>query len=288
MRMIAAAAATLLPILAARAEPPAAGPRVGDVYAIMRSYQTSEQDSDGSGGTSSGRDATIERVIALRDDGLELEYDLPSEVTAEDRARQWQFPARIFRPLRGPPQLLNRPELEARLEAWLQAARLPRAACGSWYFTWNAFRVECDPQTVVETVEGFDVGPADLRDGAPFESPGARGSAPLRRTAAGPDGATFVVSLPIDPDAVRRDLVESDLAVAEISRETLTREAAVRARASDEISGTVTITFETDAAGRAWRRVTVTEMEIRGPSRQSETRRAEVTLERRLVPGPAS
>ena len=280
-------AALISPGIEACAEAAQPGIQVGDTYEISKSYETSGQDSDGSTGSSSGRDTVIERVIEVREDGLVSEYDLPSEATAQERAAYWQFPARVFKPFRGPMQLLNRSELEARVEAWLQAAGLTRTACGRWIFTWNAFRIDCDPQSVIETIESFDPGPGDLRDGALFEDPEARSAAPLRRTAAGPQGATFVVEMSIDPDAVRRSRAESDLVVAEIRGETLTREAALRARSSEDASGTMTITFDTDSAGRVRRRIKVTELEIRGPEGRSETQRATQTLERRRISRPS-
>jgi hypothetical protein len=287
-RLILVTAALILPTLAGHAEPRPAGPQVGETYEITRNSETSDQSSDGSTSSSTGRDTLIERVIALREDGLELEYDLSSEITAEERAGNWQFPARVFRPFRGPMQLLNRSELEARVERWLQAAGWTRDVCGRWIFTWNAFRIECDPQTVIQALELMDPGPGDLRDGDLFQDPDARGPAPLRRTAAGPGGATFVVEMSIDPDAVRRHLVESDVVVAEITGQDLTRDAALRARSSEDISGTITITLDTDPAGRVWRRAKVTVVEIRGPDGRSESRTGRETVERRRVAGPTS
>ena len=124
----------------ARGESPQSAPKVGEEYEISKSYETSQQTSDGSSGSSRGRDGILERVIGVREGGLELEYDLPKDTTAEDRARSWQFPVRVFRPTNGSMQLLNRPELEARVEGWLRAAGWTRAACGRWIFTWNAIR----------------------------------------------------------------------------------------------------------------------------------------------------
>src|SRR5690349_12646524 len=71
-----------------------ATPKVGDEHQITKRYETASQDSRGGSGSSRGNDAILERVIAVRDGGLELEFDLPKDATAEDRARNWQFPAR--------------------------------------------------------------------------------------------------------------------------------------------------------------------------------------------------
>jgi hypothetical protein len=163
-------AALFLTAIIARAGALSPAPQVGDTYEITLAKDSAQQGSNGSSGNSHDKDTVIERVIGLRADGLELQYDLPIAATPEDRARNWQFPALVFKPFGGPAQLLNGPELAARVEGWLKAAGLARTACGQWIFTWNAFRIECDPQTVIKTVQAFDLRSADVRE----ESGGTR------------------------------------------------------------------------------------------------------------------
>ncbi len=110
IRFILLALSTVLlwTVSSARAVVPSTPPNVGDEFEITRSYETSQQSDDGlSSGSSQGRTTILERVVAVRDGGLELIYDLPKESSEDDRAREWQFPARVFRPLGGPVQLLN-------------------------------------------------------------------------------------------------------------------------------------------------------------------------------------
>jgi hypothetical protein len=180
-------------------------------------------------------------------------------------------------------QLLNRPDLQGRATAWLKAAGLTDAACGHWYFTWSAFRIDCDPQSVIETIEAFDPGPDDLSDGAPYKDSKALAPAPGKRTATSPDGAVFVVEMAVDPDAVRSDQAHTDVVVGEIMRKPVTLEAALRARSAEDIFGTITITFETDPAGHVRRRTKVTKLNIKGPDGRSETQTVTETLEQRLV-----
>lgn len=283
MLFLATIAALLLVANDARGESPRSAPEVGEEYEINKRYETSQQTSDGSSGSSRGRDAIIERVIGVREDGLELEYDLPKGATEKDRARSWQFPVRIFRTTNGSMQLLNRPELEARVEGWLKAAGWTRAVCGRWIFTWNAFRIECDPQSVIKTVEAFDLRSADLREGAPYQETEARSPGTLTRKAAGPNGATFAVEMEIDPVAVRRARADSDVAVGEIMRKPVTLEAALRERAKECVSGTISVTFDMDSAGNVWRRTKVTKVETKGPDGRSESRTVTETVERRSV-----
>ncbi|HYE29748.1 MAG TPA: hypothetical protein VEA61_16135 [Allosphingosinicella sp.] len=274
------AAALLLPSVAARSEEPPAAARVGDVYELIKSYETSMEGSGGSSASSQGHEMLIERVIAVRSDGLELEYDVPR---SESSGAHWQFPARVFRPVGGELQLLNRAELESRVDGWLKKGKMTRAACGRWTFTWNAFRIDCDPQSAIAIVSSYDLGPSDLREGALFRTGEARAPAPLRMKRAGPEGSTYVAEMEIDPDAVRRAQAESDVVVGEILGEPVSLDAATRDRAKDAVSGTISITFETDPAGQVKRRTEVVKLEVRRPDGVVETRTASEVLERRLV-----
>jgi hypothetical protein len=279
--MLAAIAASLAPLAAARAEP--RGPRVGDIWETTLTQDSSERSDEGSSGSSHDEDVLMARVIGVRADGLELEYDLPAEATAEQRGPVWQFPARIFKPSAGPMTLLNRSELEARAEAWLKAAKLPREACGRWYFTWNAFQVECDPDSVIETVAQFDPAPPDLREGAPYRATGAAAPAPLARKRAGPEGTIWAAELAVDPEAVRRSRAEADVILGEIMNAPVSLEAALRKRAQEAVSGTVSVTFDTDPEGNVRRRTTITRVEIKGADGRSETRTTSQILERRRL-----
>lgn len=257
-------------------------PTVDERHEITKSYETSSE-GGGSTGSSRGRDAIEERVIAVHRDGVELEYDLPSSATAQDRAREWMLPARVLRQGDGVLRLLNRGELEARLERWLRAANWTREVCGRWIFTWNAFRIDCDPELVLDVVRAYDLRPVDLREGATYRVPEARASGTLRRIPNGADGLTFRVVLDVDPDAVRRARAESDVAVGEIMRQPVTLDAALTRHAGEQISGTIEVTFETDLAGNARQQTRVTRLEIVGQAgREIQTRRD--VLERSPIP----
>lgn len=282
IRTIATAAALLLAAIIARA----GAPRVGDTYEITLTRDSAQQGGDRSSGTSHDKDTIIERVTGSRAGGVELEYDLPKAATAEERARNWQFPAQVFKPFDGSAQLLNAPELEARVDGWLKTAGWSRTVCGRWIFTWNAFRIECDPQSVIKTVESFDLRSADLREGAPYQDPEALGSGKMAKRPGGPDGETFAVELPVNPEAVRRARAESDVVVGEIMKKPVSLDAALLERAKEKVSGTISVTFELDSAGNVRRRTKVTKLDITGPDGQAETRTVTETLERRLISGP--
>lgn len=285
LRLIAAIMALTAPVIA-QAQTSRPLPAVGTRYEIVRVSETTGEDSRGSTSSSYDRDTLAARVIAVKADGLELEYDLPANTSPQDRARSWQFPARVFRPFDGPMRLLNRAELATRVESWLKAGGMTREACGRWIFTWNAFRIECDPESVLGTLAAFDLWWPDLRDGAAYREEGALASAPLRQRAKRSGGAIFTVELAIDPEAVRRQRADSDIVVAEINRKPLTAEAARRAHAGEGISGTVTIAFETGSDGQVLRRTRVVKVSIKLADGTVENRTVKETVDLRPVRAP--
>jgi hypothetical protein len=255
---------------------------VGDSYQIILTKESEQKGSLGSS-NSHDRDTIVERVVGLRADGIELEYDFPPSIKPEERVSNWQFPIRIFKPFAGETQLSDKSELETRIDNWLKTAKLTRAACGHWIFTWNAFRIECDPQSAIKMIEAFELPTANIRDGAPYQEAGAQGSGTLARKASGPDGTTFTITLPVDPDAVRRTRAESDVVVGEVMHKPVAIDAALSKRANETISGTVSITFETDSTGNVRRRTKITKLDIKNADGQSERETVTETLERRVI-----
>ena len=257
LRLLALTVALLAFAGDARAQQTPPRDQPGDAYEIRLTNVTESSSDDGSSSSSRSGGWLIERVVAVRDDGVELEFDLPAEATEAERARDWQWPARVLKSADGSLSLLNTPELEARIEAWLTLGGMTREACGHWIFTWNAFKIECDPQSVLDTLAPYDLRVGEVREGAPYGERGGLGAAPLRLDSSGPDGSTLVAETPVDPDSVRRLRAESDVMVGEIMGEPTTLEAALEARASEQVTGTITTTLVTDANGRVTRRTTV-------------------------------
>jgi hypothetical protein len=97
------------------------------------------------------------------------------------------------------------------------------------------------------------------------------------------DGAIFIVEMAVNPDAVRRGRAESDVVVGEIMKKPVSLDAALRERAREIVSGTISVEFETDPAGNVRRRTKVTKLDIKGPDGRSETQTVTETLERRLI-----
>ncbi len=274
-----------LPVSTSFGDVPLYAPNLGDEYKITKSYETSSETSDGLSGSSSGTNTVIERVIGVRADGLEIEYDFPKDTSIEARARTWQLPVRVFRPSIGPMQLLNRPELEARVEVWLQTFGMTREACGKWTFTWNAFRIDCDPESVIDMLNSFDLRAEHLDDGAPYDDAEAIGPGTLKKKAAGPDRETFSVTLKVDPDVVRRARAESDVVTGDLMNEPISLEEALAKRARDVVTGTISVTLDADPEGNVWRRTRVLEVETKLADGRHEGTAALETVERLPVPG---
>jgi hypothetical protein len=259
-------------------------PKVGDEYGITKTYETSTESSTGSSGSSRGSNAIVERIIGVREEGLEIEYDLPDAASEENRARTWQFPARVYRPKSGPMQLLNTPELEARIEVWLQAGGMTREACGRWIFTWNAFLVECDPESVIETLSSFDLRVVDLSDGASYKDVAAEGSGTIEKKATAANRETYAVTLKIDPEVMRRARAENDVVVGEILNEPVTLEEALSIRANEEVSGSLLVTFKADDLGNVWHRTKVVEVETILANGEQESEKSIEAVERHPIP----
>lgn len=285
LALFATALLALTPWSSVGAQTPAGPRRLGGAYEITLTRVTETQ-GGGSSGSSHDVDSIVERVVGLRPDGVDLEYDLPKSVAPEERAGNWEFPARVSAPDHGPLTLINEPELQARLDPWLQAAGLSRSDCGQWIFTWNAFRIECDPQSVLGMIEAFRAASATLRTGDSYRDPDAARPGPLVRTTAGPAGTTFSVDLAVDPQGVRQGRARSDVVVAQLMRKPTTLDAALRARADEKITGTILITFDTDPAGQIRRRTKVMKLLITTPAGRAERKTITETVERRRILEP--
>jgi len=256
--------------------------RVGDVYEVRLDARSRSESDNGSSGSSTDIDALTERVVAIHGGDVELVFDLPAKATEADRASNWQFPARVLKPVTGPLQLTNAAEMETRVDPWLKAGDMTREQCGQWIFTWNAFKIDCDPQSILPALARYDMRPGDLVEGGLHEEPGVLAPQPWRREA-GSRSAAWFVEMQIDPAAVRRELAERDVIVGEITRAPVSLEQALANRNADRISGTITLRYETDHTGRVVRRVRTTSTEITDAEGVTEKKTITETATRRRI-----
>ena len=244
--------------VSAAAAPP--GLRIGEVFQIASDREMEEHGNrdDSPRGRSTDRDNYIERVEAIRPDGVVLEYDLPADATPAYRASNWQFSFQVLKGRDGTIRLLNAPQLAQRVDHWLKVAGMSRAACGKLIFTWNAFRIDCDPQSAIRWLTTVTL-PDRPKAGTTFTDPDARAAGTLRQ--ASPD--TLVATLEIDPAVFRHQRAQTDVEVAELMHQALTLDAAVKAHEAETVTGTIIITFDLDAAGRTRKRTRVKTVRVR-------------------------
>jgi hypothetical protein len=239
-------------------------------HLLRLEYETKETSSDGSSGSSRGNNALIERFVAVRDAGIELEYDLSPDAIAQDRAREWAFPARVLVAADETLTLLNVEEVAARQDRWMTSAKLPRSACGRWYFTWNAFRIECDPQSVLATIKGYRVASERVAEGQSYRLPEAAAPAPLVAETDNNGVVRLVAVMSLDPSTVQKARAESDVVVGEMTGEPVQRGEALARRARETISGTIAVMFTTPSPGTKKRTKVVT-IVTQTPDRTTET-----------------
>lgn len=273
----------MMPTLVNGAEPIEQRAIVGDVYSISLQYENTSESDGGSNSSSRGRQAIVETVIAVDEAGIVLGYDLPASMSDEDRAQYWQYPARIRRDHSGNNQLLDVEVLEDRIDEWLERFEFPRAACGHWMFTWNAFQIVCDPQSVLRNVAQYDLRPTDLRDDGLFFDPMALEPGRFVQSSIESGDFQFVVEMSVDPEKIRHERVQADLITAQIMNRELTDEAARNARAAEEITGSIRVAFQTDADGQIYRKTRVVSLETRLADGSVEISTSSQELSRELI-----
>ena len=235
-------------------------------------FHESKSKGETSSSSSSGGHEYIERIIATSEAGVERIYDVPRDPDEESRLIDWQFPVQVFEAKDGELRIVNRGDLEARRDAWLDVAEIPAEACGTWYFTWNAFQVECDPDAILETIRTINIQALRLKEGEPFTHPAASQPGNLQLLAK--DGSKFRVEMIVDEDYFHRSEAKSDVIVGEIMREPVTFKEAYERRKAEKITGSIEVVLTATETGRVVRQVTsikTTKIEIDGEEVKTTT-----------------
>ena len=227
---------------------------VDEPYLII----STRESNNGRGGTSFDRDTILISRRQSDERGTEVTYDLPPSASAAERAASWHFPAAIRFAPDGSRVLVNEAELASRVDPWLKLGGYTREACGHWIFTWNAFKIDCDPLSVLETASEFDMGPTDPQDGQPIRNEAASAPGTLKLVKSQGSSRTYTVEFELDPERVMQSRAESDVVVGQIVNKPITLETALAAHRNESISGQITERFETDGTGQIVRRTTET------------------------------
>ncbi len=249
----------------------------GSAFEVRVSYSTSYDN-----GSSSGHSTLIERVIEVSDDGIVVEFDFAEQTSDSAKAREWRYPARLLVTNDGEVELVNPDELAERNRNWRNQAGFDKSACGQWYFTWNAFKIECDPYSVVSELESYNLHLPNIHEGIEFSEPGTLHPQTLELAEDVP--TTLVATFELDPEAIRMDRAEEDVITAQIvGPRDLTLEDALLDRESEEVRGTLKTTLELDGNNRITSRTRVTVISIEFDDGTNERMTSRVTTHRRLL-----
>ena len=259
------------------------GPSRDAFYAITVSYENESKGEDGSSSSSRGANTYTERLVSAGPDGTVTEYDIWLDEGEERPLYAWQFPFRVQKS-GGSRQLLNQDQMLARRDVWLEEAKISPEACGKHVFTWNVFKIECDPETALGFLDQLDIQVSGLPDEAVAEHPMARESGKFVLVRTNSQSGTYSAELAIDPDKLRQDRAESALVIAEIMGEELSFEEALAESADVEFDGTIVIELETDIFGDIRRRTTTIRLEETGVDGLAEQSTSVRTVDREERP----
>lgn len=122
--------------------------------------------------------------------------------------------------------------------------------------------------------------PGRIAEGQPFALKGALGPVVLARAGENEGRIVLTGTGPVDPAFIREREARGALVVAEVSGETLTPDEATAKSAAITATGTLTVTFEVDAAGLVWRREDRSEITLKGSDFSDGTTRSRQTVTR--------
>jgi hypothetical protein len=242
-----------------------ASDRVGDTYEI-RLEAKGESFGPGFSSRSTTTGGVVERVVAIGEESVELVYDFPASETAGRRAQDWRLPAHVRRDRDGKLTLLNGPELQGRVDAWLRRSGYTNADCGRWIIKAVApstpapnngpdfIKVICDPQSVLKLVARYDLRfTIPLGRNAGVRDPDAMEEAYVVGDA---KGSIYSLDARLDPEVIRRKYAEEDVRTAKVAgdADTLLNNA-LKQRAADRIVGAISGSYETDDQGQVTRKL---------------------------------
>ena len=261
--------------------------QAGEQYEILVSYET-KAEGDGSSSSSRGRTAYLERVVSQDDDCVVREFDLIDDPNRQRPLVAWEMPARVSVCRTGERTLANVPEMEARLERFLKEAKVSRDYCGKYYFTWNVFKIECDPQTVLETIEHLDLVSIPLAENSRYEVPGGADPIHLLLVSKSDKGWIWEGEVPVDPEYLREEAARNQVVVGEISGEPVSFEQALNSVARHSYSGQIKVRFEAGPAMQEITRTIETTLREVNANGDAEDRFATETTQRKRVGGSSS
>ena len=250
---------------------------------LQLEYETSSVSSDGgSNSSSSGRQSLIETVVRNTDDGVVLRYDLPRDEAGNAKTGFWYFPADVLEKPDGSLELLDVDSVKSRIDHWLTQRNIPREACGLWTHGGGfPYQVDCNPNSILDQIEAFDLRIPALDAGAEFPHAMANSPGILERLTAPRTG--YFVTVSIDQQKARSEEAKNALILAQMLKQDLSREQAESDAAQTDIRGSIRMQFDLGPTGSVVRLSNRTSVVVKNPDGTSETRTSLVTVERHDV-----
>lgn len=254
-------------------------PDVGSESLILLERETSQK-SNGGSGQSRTNNFIAERVLSKSENSVDLEYWMPG-IEGDLGPTGWMFPLRLRNSTMGDVEVLNRDALLARRDAWLDSAPQFRQLCGGAIFSWAAFEIHCEVEDAVDIVAQFDLWVGTLAAGQLWDEPNTIGSSHLEMIANGADGQNFEVTLDLDPETLRSERAELNVAVAMMTgRPVPSFEDAFAELDGVTYSGTLVLGFETDSAGAVTKRTWLQKWTSVDANGESESYAVMTTIQR--------
>ena len=173
----------------------------------------------------------------------------------------------------------------ARRNAWLEQAGFTLEDCGKHIFTWNVFRIDCDPEDALGLLATVEIQPLGDFEGANVKLPLGRDPFVFVFSNTKDGKRQYRATQPLDDQYVRREAAENALIVAEIMGEELTEEQAIAQANALVIDGTVTITLEAEPGGPVRRRTIVVEKTVTDAEGVTEISNYTQTVDRETIIG---
>lgn len=260
-----------------------------ETFEIAIRYETRSEGS-GMSGSSRGGYLYREQIFASEGACRLRRFDVIDDPESPRPLALWEMPVEVRECEGQPAEIANREAMLERLNAFLSAAELPREACGRHYFTWNVFRIECDPDFALETVKRIDLGSLTIEDGAPFFVHDTGTRVKLKLVESRDQGLRrFIGSGAIDPKTLREQTAKTIMVVAEVSGEEVSHEGAMAQIAEHRFSGEVSVTIVEDPVEERITLTVISETAETDAEGQTETRwREEITTREKVgtAPGP--
>jgi hypothetical protein len=209
-------------------------------------------------GHSKGTSRLFEREWTCGPAGRELEFFVDP---VPQNAWEWRLPVRVLQAPEGDLRLLDEAGMLRRAEEWRRQRDIPAEACGTTINAIIAFaRIECDPNSILESLNRADVRAQDLRDGVALRIPDASQQQVVLRQVSQAGGVRRLSGVAaLDPEILRLRKAEEDVAMGQtLGPGGPDLAAALRFRRALEAGGTVSVEAEVvDATGEV-RLVTTT------------------------------